>query len=86
MYDMSLYADVIGFKVGAENVYTINDRYDYINKVIKNRTKQKLWFLNYVLEKNIIDKKCYNRLKAIVEYDYKKSKLFVAGFISENQL
>ena len=86
MYDMSLYADVVEFKSRLDNIYTLKYEYDYINKVIENRTKDKLWFLNYVLEKNIIDNDCYEKLRRIVESDYKKSKLFVIGFISKNEL
>jgi hypothetical protein len=86
MYDRLLCEDLKNFKTGAENVYEVKYRYDYINKVIANRTKEKMYFLNYILKHHIIDCDYYKELLNIVKFDYRMSKLYVLGLISEYEL
>jgi intein/homing endonuclease len=86
LYDQSLLQDVKGFKQGAENFYEIEYRYKNINRIIENRTKEKMYFLNYILKHHIIDCNFYRELVNIVKSDYKISKLYVLGLISDYEL
>ena len=86
MYDGLLYRDVVTFKSGAETIDEVKNRFEYINKVIENRTKDKIWFLEYILSKKVINIEKYEKLKEMVKEDYSRSKLFVLGLIIESEL
>ena len=86
MFDLKLLEDVKNFKIGADNIFEIGARYNEIKKIIKNRTKEKIVFLNYVLENNIVDYYTYKVFLKIALRDYIESKLVVAGLISVEQL
>ena len=80
MYDLILLEDLKNFKTGAGNIYELQNRYRDIIKIIKNRTREKINFLQYVLEQNIIDINLYNELLDIVRSDYNNSFLYIHGW------
>lgn len=82
MFDLKLLEDVRTFKTGSDNIFELEERYAEIKKIIKNRTKEKIIFLNYVLESNIVDYDTYRKFLKIALSDYKESKLIIAGLIS----
>ena len=50
-----------------------------IIKIIKNRTKDKLYLLHLMKEYNFVDIDVYNELLKRVQYDYKSSLLYLIG-------
>ena len=82
MFDLKLLEDVRTFKIGSDNIFELEERYAEIKKIIKNRTKEKIIFLNYVLESNIVDYDTYRKFLKIALSDYKESKLIIASLIS----
>ena len=79
MYDPILLEDLKSFKTGTDNIYELQNRYRDIIKIIKNRTKDKLYFLQLMQEYNIVDTDVYNELLERVQYDYKLSFLYLIG-------
>lgn len=79
MYDPILLEDLKSFKTGTDNIYELQNRYRDIIKIIKNRTKDKLYFLQLMKEYNIVDTDVYNELLERVETDYKLSLLYLIG-------
>ena len=86
MYDKSLMQDLKEFKIGAYTIDDIQYRYENINKIVKNRTKEKMDFLKYMIEINVINNELYEELVSRVESDYKISNLYIMGMISELDL
>lgn len=82
MYDISLIEDVKEFKNGSDNIYELRNRYQTICKVIKNRTKEKLDILYFLLHHKIIDKKVYDELLGRVKSDCKISFLYLMGMVN----
>ena len=79
MYDLILRDDLKNFKRGADNIYNLKARYRDIIKIIKNRTKNKLYFLQLMQEYNIVDTNVYNELLERVQSDYRLSFLYLIG-------
>ena len=79
MYDVILLEDLKSFKTGADNIYELQNRYRDIIKIIKNRTKDKLYLLHLMKEYNFVDIDVYNELLKRVQYDYKSSLLYLIG-------
>lgn len=82
MYDLCLLEDLKEFKQGSENIYDLQYRYRNMVKIIKNRTKEKVNILRYLLSNNFIDIEFYSELLNRTKSDYKKSLLFVFGIVS----
>ena len=79
MYDVILLEDLKSFKTGADNIYELQNRYRDIIKIIKSRTKDKLYFLQLIQEYNKIDTDLYNELLERVKSDYRLSFLYLIG-------
>ena len=79
MYDVILLEDLKSFKKGSDNIYELEYRYRNIIKIIKNRTKDKLYFLQLIQEYNIVDTNVYNELLERVQSDYRLSFLYLIG-------
>ena len=79
MYDVILLENLKSFKTGADNIYELQNRYRDIIKIIKNRTKDKLYLLHLMKEYNFVDIDVYNELLKRVQYDYKSSLLYLIG-------
>ena len=79
MYDPILLEDLKSFKTGTDNIYELQNRYRDIIKIIKNRTKDKLYFLQLIQEYNIVDTNVYNELLERVQSDYRLSFLYLIG-------
>ena len=79
MYDPILLEDLKSFKTGTDNIYELQNRYRDIIKIIKNRTKDKLYFLQLMQEYNIVDTNVYNELLERVQSDYRLSFLYLIG-------
>ena len=79
MYDVILLENLKSFKAGADNIYELQNRYRDIIKIIKNRTKDKLYLLHLMKEYNFVDTDVYNELLKRVQYDYKSSLLYLIG-------
>ena len=79
MYDVILLEDLKSFKTGTDNIYELQNRYRDIIKIIKNRTKDKLYFLQLIQEYNIVDTNVYNELLERVQSDYRLSFLYLIG-------
>ena len=79
MYDVILLEDLKSFKTGTDNIYELQNRYRDIIKIIKNRTKDKLYFLQLMQEYNIVDTDVYNELLERVQSDYRLSFLYLIG-------
>ena len=61
MYDKCLKADLQDFRLSVvDNIYTLEEVYNNIRKIVKNRTKEKTIFLEYLFDNNIIDKDFLN--------------------------
>ena len=79
MYDVILLEDLKSFKTGTDNIYELQNRYRDIIKIIKNRTKDKLYFLQLMQEYNVVDTNVYNELLVRVQSDYRLSFLYLIG-------
>ena len=79
MYDVILLENLKSFKTGTDNIYELQNRYRDIIKIIKNRTKDKLYFLQLMQEYNIVDTNVYNELLERVQSDYRLSFLYLIG-------
>ena len=79
MYDVILLEDLKSFKKGSDNIYELEYRYRNIIKIIKNRTKDKLYFLQLMQEYNVVDTNVYNELLVRVQSDYRLSFLYLIG-------
>lgn len=82
MYDKSLKADLQDFRLsGLDNIYTLGEEYNNIRKIVKNRTREKIDFLNYLTNNNIIDKDLQQELQERVQNDYKLAQLYLMGLV-----
>ena len=79
MYDPILLEDLKSFKTGTDNIYELQNRYRDIIKIIKNRTKDKLYLLHLMKEYNVVDTYVYNELLEIIQFDYRLSFLYLSG-------
>lgn len=79
MYDVILLENLKSFKTGTDNIYELQNRYRDIIKIIKNRTKDKLYFLQLMQEYNVVDTNVYNELLVRVQSDYRLSFLYLIG-------
>lgn len=80
MYDKCLKADLQDFRLSVvDNIYTLEEVYKNIKKVIKNRTSEKIIFLKYLLDSNIICWELYEELRKRVENDFKLAILYILG-------
>lgn len=76
MYDEILKQDLIRFK-STDNINELEE--SNILKIIKNRTKDKLFLLNMLLTKNMINTECYKELYNRIQQDLKLSFLYLIG-------
>lgn len=82
MYDKSLKADLQDFRLsGLDNIYTLGEEYNNIRKIVKNRTKEKTIFLEYLFDNNIIDKNLQQELQERVQNDYRLAQLYLMGLV-----
>ena len=79
MYDVILLENLKSFKTGADNIYELQNRYRDIIKIIKNRTKDKLYLLKLMLDYNIVNSNIYIELLQRVKSDYRLSFLYLIG-------
>ena len=79
MYDLILLEDLKNFKKGFDNIYELECKYRDIIKIIKNRTKEKLYLLQIMQEHNVINTELYKELLERAQYDYKLSFLYLIG-------
>ena len=84
MYDKSLKADLQDFRLsGIDNIYTLGEEYNNIRKIVKNRTREKIDFLNYLTNNNIIDKDLRQELQERVQNDFKLAQLYLMGIVTQ---
>lgn len=84
MYDKSLKADLQDFRLsGLDNIYTLGEEYNNIRKIVKNRTREKIDFLNYLTNNNIIDKDLRQELQERVQNDFKLAQLYLMGIVTQ---
>ena len=84
MYDESLKADLQDFRLsGLDNIYTLGEEYNNIRKIVKNRTREKIDFLNYLTNNNIIDKDLRQELQERVQNDFKLAQLYLMGIVTQ---
>ncbi len=76
MYDELLRQDLIKFK-SLYNIDAIEN--SDILKVIKNRTKDKLYLIKVLLNENIITPEIYDEFYNKIKNDFKMSKLYICG-------
>lgn len=83
MFDKSLQMDLQDFKITSiDNIYTSEEAYNNIKKIIKNRTREKNLFLKYLFDNNIISREMHQELIERVNYDLKISNLYIMGLIT----
>lgn len=84
MYDKSLKADLQDFRLsGIDNIYTLGEEYNNIRKIVKNRTKEKTIFLEYLFDNNIIDKDLQQELLGRVQNDFTLAQLYLMGIVTQ---
>ena len=84
MYDKSLKADLQDFRLsGLDNIYTLGEEYNNIRKIVKNRTREKIDFLNYLTNNNIIDKDLQQELLGRVQNDFTLAQLYLMGIVTQ---
>lgn len=82
MYDKCLKDDLQDFRLsGIDNIYKLEEEYNNIRKIVKNRTKEKTIFLEYLFDNNIIDKDLQQELQERVQNDYKLAQLYLMGLV-----
>ena len=81
VYDKSLKMDLQEFKISIDNIYALGEAYNNIRKIVKNRTKEKIIFLEYLFDSNIIDKDLQQELQERVQNDYKLAQLYLMGLV-----
>ena len=64
-------------------VYTLGEEYNNIRKIVKNRTREKIDFLNYLTNNNIIDKDLRQELQERVQNDFKLAQLYLMGIVTQ---
>ena len=84
MYDKFLKADLQDFRLsGIENIYSLGEAYNNIRKIVKNHTKEKTIFLEYLFDNNIIDKDLKQELLVRVQNDFKLAQLYLIGIVTQ---
>ena len=84
MYDKCLKADLQDFRLsGIDNIYTLGEEYNNIRKIVKNRTKEKTIFLEYLFDSNIIDKDLQQELLGRVQNDFTLAQLYLMGIVTQ---
>ena len=82
MFDQSLNADLQEFRLSVvDNIYTLEELYNNIRKIVKNRTKEKTIFLEYLFDNNIIDKDLEQELLGRVQNDFRLAQLYLMGLV-----
>ena len=82
LYDKCLKADLQDFRLsGIDNIYTLGEEYNNIRKIVKNRTREKIDFLNYLTNNNIIDKDLQQELLGRVQNDFRLAQLYLMGLV-----
>lgn len=80
MYDVDLLEDLKEYKKGLDNIYEYEYMYKLAQKVIKCRTKDKIYILDMLLTASLIDKAVYEELYNRVQSDYRRSYKYLFGF------
>ncbi len=75
-FDEILKQDLIRFK-SKDNIYEIEN--SNIHSIIRNRTRDKLYLLQVLLNEDIIDTDYYNELYYRIKSDFKMSHLYILG-------
>ena len=83
VYDKSLKMDLQEFKISIDNIYALGEAYNNIRKIVKNRTKEKIIFLEYLFDSNIIDKDLQQELLGRVQNDFKLAPLYLMGIVTQ---
>lgn len=82
LYDKCLKADLQDFRLSVvDNIYTLEEVYNNIRKIVKNRTKEKTIFLEYLFDNNIIDKDLQQELLGRVQNDFRLAQLYLMGLV-----
>lgn len=76
MYDELLKQDLINFK-SLDNIDVIEN--SNILKIIKNRTKDKLYLIKVLLEENVITPESYEEFYNRIKNDFRMSQLYILG-------
>lgn len=79
MYDKSLKYELQQFKVDASNIYELQNRYQNIIKIIRNRTNEKIELVKYMQNYDGIDVKICKELYGRIKADYKEAYLYLFG-------
>lgn len=84
MYDKSLKDDLQDFRLsGIDNIYKLEEEYNNIRKIVKNRMKEKTIFLEFLFDNNIIDKDLQKELLGRVQNDFKLAQLYLMGIVTQ---
>lgn len=86
MNDKILLEDLIAFQIGTGNINDYTYRTNNIKKIVKNRTTDKIWLLNNLLQNHIIDEEYYQQLITLVKNDYILSQYCILNIISASSL
>ena len=86
MYDKMLEEDIRDYRKNIANTIYIQPYSNDIKKLLKCRTKDKLYFLKYMITNNIIQKELYDELYERVKTDYNTAYKCIIGLISVNEL
>lgn len=78
MYDVVLRDDLLNLNK-ADNINNLTFNHKEMIKIIKNRTRDKISLINFLVSYNLIDDDCYRELLQRTENDYKKANLYLMG-------
>lgn len=82
MNDKILLEDLVSYQLGTGNINDYTYRVNSIKKIVRNRTSDKIWLLNYMLQNSIIDMDYYQQLMILVRNDYILSQYCILNLIS----
>ena len=81
MYDQIMLDDLKSYRHNLDNINEISDRYNYMKKVIKCRTLDKLYLLKWLYYEKVIDILQYNEYMYIVINDCRMALLYICGIL-----
>ena len=83
MFDRRLKNDIEECLSGSENCWQSEYKRQEAMMIIKNRTKEKLTLLEYLLTNTIISQDEYEHLLWITRKDQAESQLYLWGFVNQ---
>lgn len=86
MFDRVLLEEIRDFRKGIDNIYVLKYKHNEINKIIENRTKDKIWFIQNMGAKVIADSHQYKNFMQMIKSDYIRSKLYINGLVSIKEI